>query len=295
MSKILAYIGLFFAVTIWSISFVSIDHCLEYMSATQVNIVRFTIATLFLWGIYLIRGQKMKFEKSDIIKIGLSGMFGTAAYYFFQSISLDYVSPTTATIITGAIPIMTLVVAMLFTGKRTRFRNILFIAMSFVGVIVLTGSFDAVSSNSYIGIGIVLLANLCWVIYTIIGEPLNHKYDKLNLITMQIFCGTVMYYVLYMYQLYNNTARMIDINLILGNEELLFQLIFLSIMSSVVAYYLYNYALQKVGLTISALFINVIPVATLIISVAVGNEVLSFEKIIGCLLVVLAVYLIDDI
>ncbi len=66
-------------------------------------------------------------------------------------------------------------------------------------------------------------------------------------------------------------------------------------MSTVVAYFLYNYALQKVGVTLSALFINVIPVATLLISVAVGHEALSFSKSIGCLLVVVAVYMIEDI
>lgn len=140
------------------------------------------------------------------------------------------------------------------------------------------------------------MANLCWVIYTLINEPLNHKYDKLNLLTIQVFYGTVVFVVVYMIQILTGQVELINVGKIMANSELVFfQLIYLSIMSTVVAYFLYNYALQKVGVTLSALFINVIPVATLLISVAVGHEALSFSKSIGCLLVVVAVYMIEDI
>ncbi len=125
--------------TIWSISFVSIDISLEYISAMEINIMRFIIAVVFLWLVHLIRDVKMNFDKKDHIRIAFSGIFGTAGYYFFENISLTYISPSVVSIVTGAIPIMTLIVAMLFLGKKTKFRNIFFIMLSFVGIAILTG------------------------------------------------------------------------------------------------------------------------------------------------------------
>lgn len=295
MKKLLAYLGLFAAVTIWSISFVSIDICLDYISAMEVNIIRFFLASLFLWVVYLLRGVKMAFDRKDHFRIAVAGIFGTTGYYFFENISLEYISPATVSIVTGAIPIMTLIVAMLFMGKKTRFRNIFFIMISFVGIIVLTNPEPGQVDSSTFGIGLVFMANLCWVIYTLVNEPLNHKYDKLNLLTIQIFYGAIVYGIIYSFQVAEGNAGMLNLNEVLSNGELVYQLIFLAIMSSCVAYFLYNYALQKVGVTLSALFINVIPVATLLISIAIGHETFTFNKTIGCLLVVVAVYMIDDI
>jgi drug/metabolite transporter (DMT)-like permease len=295
MRKLLAYIGLIVAVTIWSLSFISIDLCLDYMTVNEVNILRFTFSTALLWTLYFLRRQKLNFKKWDIPRIAISGIFGTAAYYYFESIGLDYVSPSNVSIITAAIPMMTLVIAMLFMSKKTRFRNIFLIGISFVGIVILADPKSTEIQSNYIGIGIVLIANICWVIYTILNERLTHKYDLLNLLTLQVTFGTMTFYFLYGVQIQLGHVEFMDLTLIFDNGRLVMNLLFLSVLASVLAYHLYNYALRTVGVTLSALFINVIPVVTLLVSVSVGQETLSFSKIIGCLLVVLAVYLIEDV
>jgi drug/metabolite transporter (DMT)-like permease len=190
---------------------------------------------------------------------------------------------------------MTLVVAMLFMGKKTRFRNIFLIGISFVGVVVLADPNSSEIQSNMRGISIILLANLCWVIYTLLNERLNHKYDLLNLLTVQVSFGAIAFYILYLTEIQLGYSTFMNLGVIFSDGPLLWNLFFLSVLSSVVAYYLYNYALQKVGVTLSALFINVIPVITLLLSVFIGGETLSFSKIIGCLCVVIAVYLIEDV
>lgn len=295
MQKFVAYIGLVVAVVIWSISFVSIDICLEYITASEVNVIRFAIASSILVVVFLLRGKKMKFRKKDLPKILLSGVFGTAAYYYFENISLDYISPAMVSIVTGAIPVMTLAIAMLVMGKRTKFRNIFFIMVSFSGIIVLTNPFSSVVSSNLSGIGLVLCANLSWVIYTLINEKLNQEYDKLNLLTIQMFFGTITFFIIYLVEIRLGKAVIVDISKIITNGPLVMHLLFLGALSSIVAYYLYNNALHIVGVTVSALFINIIPVATLLFSVVMKQETLSFNKVIGCVMVVSAVYFIEDI
>ncbi len=66
------------------------------------------------------------------------------------------------------------------------------------------------------------MANLCWVIYTLINEPLNHKYDKLNLLTIQVFYGTVVFVVVYMIQILTGQVELINVGKIMANSELVF-------------------------------------------------------------------------
>lgn len=295
MSKLLAYLGLFISVTIWSASFVAIEICLAYMSPLEVNVVRFALGSLILWGIYLLRGNKMAFEKKDQFKIAMAGVFGTAGYYHLAKLSMTLISPSMMNIATGAIPMITLIIAMLFFGKRTRFRNIFFIAMSFVGIIILTNPFTTEVSGSTMGIGLAIAGNVCWVIYTLVNEPLVAKYDKLNLLTLQMSYGAVALISIYWYQVATDQVLLLDTAAVLLKDDVIVYLGFITVFASIIAYHFYNYALEKVGVTLSALFINVIPVTSLIISVASGTGVLTFNKIVGCTLVVLAVYLIEDI
>lgn len=295
MSKLLAYIGLGIAVIIWGMSFVSVDILLEYLTPLETNVLRFTFSSLILWMMVLLRNKRMGFLHKDIPVIMIAGAFGTAGYYFFENIGLLYLSPATVSIINGTIPIITIVIAMLFMGKKTKFRNLFLIGLSFAGIWVLSGGTSQGLDGQGKGLFLVMMGNLLWVLYTLFNERLNRAYDKLNLLAVQMTCGTVVIIAIYLMDLaMNPTKSSLDPALVMSTQ-VLGQMIFLTIFGTVLTYYLYNHAIEVIGVTISALFINVIPVVTLVLSVATMRESFSFDKIMGGLMVVIAVFFIEDL
>lgn len=295
MKKLLAYIGLLISVTIWSLTINAIIYCLDYITAFEVTVIRFSVSSIFLWVIYLFRGKKMAFAKGDQLKIAIAGILGTAVYYYFISESLTHLSPAIVGGVTGVIPVLTLIIAMLFFNKKMRFRNIIFIGMSFVGIIILNKPLEAELSHSYLGISLMLVGLVGWVVYTLLNEPLLHKYDPLNILILEMFYGAVVLLAYYFYQIGTDQIILLNFVALSDNTLLVVCLVFISLFASSIAYYLYNFAIKEVGVIISALFMNVIPVVTLIVSVAFAFEKLTFSKIIACILIVLAVYLIDEI
>lgn len=295
MKKFSGYMSLFIAVSIWSVTFIAIDYCLDYMSPLEVNVLRFSLGALFLWFIQFGRRKRMAFEGKDQFKIAIAGIFGTAGYYYFANVSLAYISPAMVSITAGAIPIITLIVGMLFMGTRTRFRNIVMIFMSFAGIIIMTDPFMSGAEGNFAGIGLVMVGSVCWVIYTLMNEPFTIKYDKLSLLTIQMTYGAAVLVTIYCVQIVTDSTMVMELTVFTENPVVIFYVLFISLLSSVATYHLYNVALEQVGVTISALFINVIPVVALGVSVAAGLEELTLNKVIGCVLVVLAVYLIEDI
>lgn len=296
MSKTLSYVGLVLAVLLWGVSFISVAIILEQLSVSELNIVRFVLANGVLWLIQLIRPVKMSFRPKDLPLIILAGVLGTAGYYYFEHLGLVMVGADLVSLVSGSIPIITLVIAILLFKKKTKFKNIFLVLISFGGMALLIQPGLQTSSSDAIGIGLVMVANIFWVLYTLFNETLNKKYDILQLLTLQYTAGMTAFIGFYLYELSTNpTLKMLTLNRISEESNVLGHLIFVSIFVSVGAYFLYNYALAHLGVMISALFINVVPVVTLIVSIAVGLEVLTFNRVAGCLLVVIAIFFIDDI
>lgn len=296
MTKILTFVGLVIAVLVWGVSFISIDIALEDLSVNEINIIRFTISTAILWLIQLIRGKKIVIRGKDFWIASVAGIFGTAGYYYFENTGLLHISPGMVSVVTGAIPITTLVIAMLFFKKKTKFRNIFLIFLSFTGILVLMNPFSAEGQTNMLGVGLVMLANIFWSLYTLMNERLNKTYDKLQLLTIHFTAGLIAFYGFYFYDLSVNVQnRFLDVQKLIANANLMGHVIFIAIFASIVAYFLYNYAVDHLGVMISALFINVIPVITLIVSTMMGVEVLSFNKVMGCIMVVIAIFFIEDI
>lgn len=294
MKKIIAYIALIASVSIWSISFVSIGMTLKQLSPGEINVIRFSLASIALILIQLSRKKKLALHRRDVFPIIISGLLGTTVYYYFENLSLQYLSPAAVSTLTGSIPVLTIVIAMLFLGYKTRMTNVVAIFLSFAGIIVLSYTEPSVQMVTLKGVIFIMIGNIGWVVYTLMNQKLNRKYDKLQLLTLQMIAGTIAFYLLYLFELQIGVGTVLRWELILTSRELMIHLLFLGLGASALAYYLYNYALSEVGFTLSSLFINVIPVMTLVVSVSVEAEELTFSKVLGCLLVVIAVYVIDE-
>ena len=297
MVNVTAFIGLVFAVLLWGISFISIDVALLHITVMELNIVRFMVAVVVLWIIQWIRPKAFWIEKKDMPKMILAGVSGTAGYYYFENLALTMISPGMTSIVTGAIPVTTIIIAILFFGKRTRFKNIFMVGLSFVGVLVLMNPFSLETSQAVIkGVWTVMLANVFWSFYSLMNEGYNKKYDKLQVLTFQYTAGFVALFSTYLYDLSVNPEKeILDLGRILGNDTLVGHLIFICVFVSIGAYFFYNFALDHLGVMITALFINVVPVITMIISVGLSIETWTFNKVTGCWLVVVDIFFIEDI
>ncbi len=69
-----------------------------------------------------------------------------------------------------------------------------------------------------------------------------------------------------------------------------FNVIYLGIFCSAIAYYLYIYAMDYLGVSTTSLFLNLLPVVTVIASYFILDERINFYQIIGGALVIFSVY-----
>ena len=296
LMKVLTYMAIGLAIILWSLSFPLLDFLLEHMTVMELNVIRFIMVTFILWPIQWVRPKKMTFASGDFLLIFITGIFGTASYSWLVTLGLTSLSPSMVGLATGAIPVTTLILALLFFQKKTPFRNMFLVFLSFMGVIIIMSPWQQGQLIQGVGIWQVLLANVFWAFYILLNRQFCQKYDKLQLLTVQFSAGTAMVLVYYLYVLSGNPEiRLMNISEVLERSDVLATMLAVVLLVSIVGYLLFNHIVVEAGAIMSVLGINVIPVVMLMIGVSLGLEMLTFNKVVGSVLVVTAMFFIDDI
>jgi drug/metabolite transporter (DMT)-like permease len=162
--------------------------------------------------------------------------------------------------------------------------NILGIVVSLVGVFFViyepTGGFTANPA----GVALMFLAVFAAICYATVLRKIPSYYSNMNIIFYQSLLGLVFFIPTFFLTDYP------AIQLIHVSKESLIALFMLSVFASVIAFVLFAGAVRQVGVTRTNVFVNLIPVFTAILSWFILDEILTFSKWIGIVVVVFGLF-----
>lgn len=284
--KVLSNIAIILTVIFWGISFISIKVCLDVFPPMSLSFIRFFIASILLFIIIKIKEPNTKLDKKDLPLMFIAGGIGVTAYYFFENNGIERTSATAASLIIATIPIFSLIADVLIFKAKLNIRKILGVVVSVVGVyfIVAENLKELFTSSTGIGYLMMIAAVICWVIYSIATKPLTNKYSQLQIVYYQTLFGTLFFTPFIFFE---------KIKWELINTSTIINLLYLAVFCSAVAYYLYVYALDYLGVSTTSMYINLIPLVTVICGVFILNENIGIYKIIGGVLVMASVYIVE--
>jgi len=289
-------------VLLWGFSFISIKESLPVFPPMTLGAVRFAIAIAALFLMYRFssewhgKGSQVeekknanKMFKSDIPLLIGSGLSGVTFYFFFENNGVLRVTASEASIITAAIPVLTMIADWLAAklslhdnALRLGWQSWLGAFISIAGVALVAGiSFSLSGSISgYVYMG---GAALCWVAYSLLTRPLfDRKRSRLYIVFWQNFFGFLglLPFAALEYKSWGDPTL-----------PVMLHVIFLALGCSALGYWLYAYAMEALGVSATSVFINLIPVVTVIAGFIVLHERLTFLQGAGATLVLAGVYL----
>ncbi len=271
------------AVLVWGLSFLSIKITVAVFPPMTLALLRFIMASVLLFGVLKLREPETKLDFKDLPLFIPAGVIGITLYFFFENNGVKIITASAASIIIATIPILTLVADALILKNRLTGKKIISVFLSMIGVCLVVGV-DIRWSDSGLGYLMMLGAAISWVIYTIITKPLFKKYSQLAIVFYQTVIGTI---ALIPFALLEKTDwNQVSITIVLN-------LFFLGVCCSALGYYVYAYALDKLGANLSALFLNFIPVVAVVASCFILKERLSFLQILGGVIVISAVTIVN--
>jgi drug/metabolite transporter (DMT)-like permease len=284
-TKLIAIAAMLFTVIFWGYSFVSTKILLKELPPITIAFFRQIIAASILVIFLLVKKLFVKMPFKDVFLLAASSLFGIVFYFLFENIGLKYTTASNGSIIVAAVPIFTLVTESLFYKFKITKRVVSCVIVSVIGVVLVIfeqGSLDF-SSGSTKGNLLMIGAMISWVIYTIICKSLTGKYKGIVITTYQMIAASILFIPFIISDI--DQWHQISTNAMIN-------LLYLALFCSALAYYLYNLAVKSLGATVSSMFLNLIPIVSIIGGVLVLNERISLLQLGGMLLIMLSLFLV---
>jgi len=286
------YVSLFFAMLFWGGSFVLTKHLLTDFHPITVIFARLVISSILFVIIGLSIYKKDFFiSKKHILLFSALAFFEPVVYFLFETYSLQFTDPSIVSVIIATIPLFVAFVAVYFLKETFSKSNFLGVFLSVFGIVIMLFPSFSDSSVSLLGVLLAFGAVLSTIGYNYFLKKIPHTYSPLLVITWQNLFGLIVFTPLFL--LMNSTESIVIQWNALSDINNLIALLLLAIFCSSIAFILYIKGVRHIGVAKANTFTNLIPVITAFISFFLFNEVVTWNKIAGILVVLTGIFLVQ--
>lgn len=279
-------LGMLVTVLFWGISFINVKIVLGEIPPVTIALIRFAIASLLLGMIFARMEPGTKVEKKDLPMMALAGIMGITMYFYFENNGIKLTTAANAALIVAFVPLITILLDVLFFHSRASWLKV-------VGVgIAVTGTYFSITANGQISLSstnfkgnmFMVCAMLVWAFYTLANKSLQRKYSGLCLTTYQTIFGTVFMVPLVLPEM--KEWKMFSL-LSLGH------ILFLAVCCSVLGYWFYMYSLKHLDVTVTTIYLNLVPVVGVAGGYLFLQESVLPIQMIGGVLTLLAIFVVN--
>ena len=175
--KVMGHVYAIFTILVWGSCFVLTKQMLTAYTAIQIIPLRMGLAYLTLWA---LRPKTLKLPWKDELMFILIGITGGSFYFFLQNTALTYTYAANVSIIVALSPILTVILAQLFSRNGERLGKFVYIGavIAIAGVVLVVLNGQLTFHLNPLGDLIALAAALMWAVYSILIKKYTERYDN---------------------------------------------------------------------------------------------------------------------
>lgn len=282
---ILGAICLSLAASIWGGMYVVSKYVLDFIPPLTLVWLRFIIAFVVLYMILKTTKRKQKttiqINKKDWLLFAWIGFIG-----YFVSITCQFVGTKlsdahTGSLVTSATPAFMVVFATLILKENLTTRRILSTVLATLGVTIVIG-WDIEVGSYFIGTIILVGAAITWALLSIYVKIASQQFSSLVITTYAIFFSLFFITPCMIWELQSNPIGDLNTTIILG-------ILYLGIISTAGAFFLWNKGLELMDTSIGSLFFFFQPIVGSLLGWLLLNETLNRNFFIGGALIIFSV------
>lgn len=284
------YLALILAHLIWGANFVVAKITLQEFPIYSLAFLRFALASLFLAPFFLAESKKIKIAKQDLPRLTLIGVLIITLNITFFFTGIQKTTAINASVLTLIIPMLSVLSGWWFLKEKIYLINLAGIFAGLMGALVIIGLprilFGDFSPQILTGNLLIILASIVWVAGAILSREQLKKYPSLTITAIAFMVGTVTFFIPALNEYLENPSwpeRITGLGL-LG-------LTYMTLLSSISAYFLFEWGLAKTGVYAADLFQYIEPFVATTLAILVLAEVVSVDFMVGGVLIVAGVLL----
>ncbi|MBX7056977.1 MAG: DMT family transporter [Leptospirales bacterium] len=280
------YFQLTLTALFWSGAFFAGKLALVWATPMETAAARFLTAGAILLAVLRWRsGLHSVLDRAFLVQAVMLGLIGITLYNVFFFHGLAQTAPLNASLIVASNPSMTALLAWFFRGERPSARAAAGIALSFSGVAIVASNASLKQLlQLHFGPGDLMIvgSSFCWAIYSLFSQRLMRQRGALELAAWSTSAGALLLIPLAMLE-----SRGLQW---LGRPAATLSILYMAALASALAFTLWNRGVARLGAPRSAIFINLVPLFSFLISLASGVQP-GLAQIAGGAAILSGVYL----
>lgn len=289
--KTIGHLACFIAYAIFGINIIV---CKDLTSSRLISPIalfglRSLGAGLLFWLIsYFL--PKEKVDQKDFGKIQMASLLGFFLTQVTFLMAIPDITPMDCSIVSSLSPIYTMFIAAYVLKEPITLRKAGGVAISFFGIIYLimnsvTGAGGTIET-SWVGILLMIANSLSFSLYLGLFKPVITKYSVITFMKWIFLFAT-----LFSFPWTISELRTFDYSLL--TSTYLSELAFLIICSTFITYFLIPLGQKRIRPTLVSMYSYVQPIIAIVISIWVGMDTLSWQKLLAAAMVFGGVVLVN--
>lgn len=277
--KLLGALFLSLAASIWGGMFVVVKVVVAIIPPIELVWLRYLIAIVALLLFSIITKTKWHIRKKDLGLIFLIGLIGNTISIVFQETGTWLSSAQTGAVITSSTPTFMVIFAWWILKEKLTKEKIISVLMATLGVIMIVGvHFEG--KNMLLGSVCLVIAALTWALMSVLVKKVSDHYTSLQITIMSTFVAIVCLTPFVI----SNFSVIQQVNF--AQPKVFLSLLYLGIISTALAFVLWNRGLSLLNAASSGLFFLFQPLVGTLLGWFFLGESISWMFVIGSLLVV---------
>lgn len=286
--------GHFACFTAYLIFGLNIIVCKDLTSSGAISpIALFTLRSLgagsLFWIISLFM-PKQRVEKSDYVKIFAASVLGFFLTQMFFLMAISRITPMDCSIITSLSPVYTMFIAAYALKEPLTAQKIGGVVLSLCGIIYLilnsVTSSSAVAQTTPLGVLLMIGNSLCFSLYLGIFKPTIAKYSVVTFMKWTFLFASLL-------ALPFSAKEIITLDFTALPKQHIAELAFLIICATFITYFLIPVGQKILRPTLVSMYSYVQPIVAIVVSIYVGMDTLSWQKVLAAVTVFAGVAIVS--
>jgi drug/metabolite transporter (DMT)-like permease len=289
LSQNTVYLVMLLVPLFWGGAFGATKHVLTEIPPLTTAACRFFLAGLVMTAWVALRGgwdwAPVRRRWLGLLLLAATGVF---LYNIFFTVGMKYTSAINAALVISVNPVVTALVAAAFLGEPWNWRLVAGFLLSFVGVVVTItkGSFAVLAALSFAYGDLLMVGGVaCWAAYTTVAKLVVRDVPPLLATSVSTLAGAAMLLAASLAE--GGWARLPAV----GTQTAL-EMAYLIIFPTVLAFFLYNTGIKRIGAARASAYINLTPVNAIWIAALFYGEQVTAAHAAGAVLIISGLLLI---
>lgn len=287
-NKLTAYPAAILTVVLWGMSYIWADRLLGLGIPVEYFVpIRILLAGTLLLILNLATRRRIRMEKGDVWRFCLLALCMPFVYFLAETYGILLTdSPTITALLIATNPVITMFVGMLIFREKFGWPNIVGVFIALAGLWMVLYTHTSIGQNFWVGVMVLFVAVISEVSQISFTKHLSQRYSPSVIVMYQFLIGSLFFFPMFL----SKGMPAFEAGLYLS-WKVIYPILALALLCSATAFTSWAYAISKLGVARTSVFLAVVPIVTALLSIVVGDERLAPMQWVGLTVAMVGIYM----